>query len=178
MGKADQGVAASRDRYPVIPRTLCFIMDGQDVLLLHGAPDKRIWPDLYNGVGGHLERDEDVWTAAVREMQEETGLEVRDVRLCGVINVDAGEGQAGVLIFVFAAQATGRETKPSAEGSLEWVPLDCVMGLDLVEDLPSILPYVLGQTAAKAPFFAHSSYDEDDELVMVFASRCPPNSED
>lgn len=170
MGKADQGVAASGERYHVIPRTLCFITDGSDVLLLRGAPHKRIWPNLYNGVGGHVERDEDVWTAAVREMQEETGLDVRDVRLSGVINVDAGGGDAGVLIFVFTAQATGRETKPSAEGSLQWVPLDGVMELELVEDLPLILPHVLGRPAGAAPFFAHTSYDEKDEMMMVFAS--------
>jgi len=169
MGKADQGVGASFDRYRVIPRTLCFITHGNDVLLLRGAPDKRIWPNLYNGVGGHVERDEDIWTAAVREMQEETGLDVRDVRLCGVINVDAGRGDAGVLVFVFTAQATGRETKSSDEGSLEWVPLDRLMELDLVEDLPAILPRVLGRAAGALPFFAHTSYDEDDELVMVFA---------
>lgn len=174
MGKADQGVAASRERYQMIPRTLCFITQGDDVLLLRGAPDKRIWPNRYNGVGGHVERDEDVWTAAVREMQEETGLEVHDVRLCGVINVDAGEGQAGVLVFVFTAQATSRATVPSAEGSLEWVPLDRVAELDLVEDLPLILPRVLGRPAGARPFFAHTHYDEDDELVMVFASPAPP----
>jgi len=172
MGKAGQGVAVSRDRYHVIPRTLCFITHGNDVLLLRGAPNKRIWPNQYNGVGGHVERDEDIWTAAVREMQEETGLDVRDVRLRGVINVDAGGGDAGVLIFVFTAQATGRETKPCDEGSLQWVPRDRVMELDLVEDLPLILPHVLGQIAAEEPFFAHSSCDENDELTMVFAS--PP----
>jgi len=29
------------------------------VLLLRGAPKKKIWPDQYNGVGGHVKPDED-----------------------------------------------------------------------------------------------------------------------
>jgi len=169
MGKLDQGVAASRGRYHVVARTLSFITHGEDVLLLRGAPDKRIWPHRYNGVGGHVERDEDVLTAAVREMQEETGLHVREARLRGVIHVDAGDPQAGILLFIFTAAAARREVSPSPEGTLEWVPQQQVLDLDLVEDLPYILPRLLRMGADEAPFFAHYAYDDDDELTVTFA---------
>ena len=169
MGKLDQGVAASRGRYHVVPRTLSFITHGDDVLLLRGAPHKRIWPNRYNGVGGHVERDEDVLTAAVREMQEETGLEVRDVRLRGVIHIDAGDAQTGILLFVFTAAATTRQFSPSSEGTLEWVPQEQVLDLDLVEDLPHILPRLLSMAADEPPFFAQYAYDENDELTVTFA---------
>ena len=33
MGREDQGVAASRHRYHVVPRTLCFVRHGDEVLL-------------------------------------------------------------------------------------------------------------------------------------------------
>jgi len=169
MGEIDQTVTASRGRHHVVPRTLCFITHGDDVLLLRGAPDKRIWPNRYNGVGGHVERDEDVLTAAVREMQEETGLDVHDVRLRGVVNIDAGDPQAGVLLFIFTAEATGREFSLSPEGTLEWVPKEQVLALDVVEDLPLILPRVLSMGADEPPFFAHYAYDENDELIITFA---------
>ena len=169
MGKLDQAVAASRGRYHAVPRTLSFITHGNDVLLLRGAPDKRIWPNRYNGVGGHVERDEDVLTAAVREMQEETGLDVHNVRLRGVVNIDAGDPQTGILLFVFTAEATGREFSPSPEGTLEWVPREQVLGLDLVEDLPLILPRVLSMGADEPPFFAQYTYDQNDELRVTFA---------
>ena len=64
MPRADQGVAASRGRYQVVPRTLCFVTHEDAVLLLKGAPTKRIWPGRYNGLGGHVEPDEDVLAAA------------------------------------------------------------------------------------------------------------------
>ncbi|MDH7485098.1 MAG: NUDIX domain-containing protein [Anaerolineae bacterium] len=169
MGKQDQGIAVSRGRDHVVPRTLSFITHGEDVLLLRGAPDKRIWPNRYNGVGGHVERDEDVLTAAVREMQEETGLQVRNVRLRGVIHIDAGEAQTGILLFVFTAQAMERQLSPSREGTLEWVPRERLSSLDLVEDLPLILPRVLSMAADEPPFFAHYDYDEDDALIVTFA---------
>jgi 8-oxo-dGTP diphosphatase len=170
MGQADQKIIAGR--YQVIPRTLCFITHDDDVLLLRGAPDKPIWPNKYNGVGGHVEPDEDIHSAALREIREETGLAVRDLRLRGVINipVDAGNN-TGILVFVFTATATKREVQPSEEGTLEWIPHDRLAGLDLVEDLPILLPRVLAMDADKFPFFAHYSYDKQDRLAVTFAEE-------
>ncbi len=170
MGRADQGVADLRGRYLVVPRTLCFITHGDDVLLLRGAPDKRIWPGQYNGIGGHVEPGEDVYTAALREIREEAGLEVTDLRLCGVINVCPSPEGAGVLLFVFAARALHREVRPSAEGTPEWIPRDRIGDLDLVEDLPVLLPRVLAMGRDDPPFFAHYAYDEEDRLVVRFRS--------
>ncbi|MBP8252642.1 MAG: hypothetical protein KAX40_09770, partial [Herpetosiphon sp.] len=63
MGRDDQGINNSMHRWQVIPRVLCFVTAGDDsdryVLLLRGAPTKRIWANRLNGVGGHVERDED-----------------------------------------------------------------------------------------------------------------------
>jgi 8-oxo-dGTP diphosphatase len=58
MPSSEQGL--SFDRYVCIPRTLIFITRGDKVLLLKGAANKRIWANKYNGVGGHVERGEDV----------------------------------------------------------------------------------------------------------------------
>ena len=170
MGQADQGVQKSAGRYTAVPRTLCFITHGQDVLLLRGAPAKRIWPNKYNGVGGHVEAGEDILTSAVREMKEETGLDVADVRLRGIINVDAGQ-PTGILVFVFTARALGREVTPSHEGALEWVKQNQVTTLDLVEDLPQLLPRVLAMQPGEPPFFARYHYDEQDKLVITFAQH-------
>jgi 8-oxo-dGTP diphosphatase len=167
MGQADQRVLANR--YQVVPRTLCFITHGDDVLLLRGAPDKRFWPNQYNGVGGHVEPDEDVHSAALREIQEETGLEVRDLQLRGVINIPVDvDDDVGIIVFVFTAAASARDVRPSEEGTLEWVARDRLGQLDLVEDLPTLLPRVLAMGPDEPPFFAHYRYDERDELAIIF----------
>jgi 8-oxo-dGTP diphosphatase len=170
MGRSDQKVLPSR--YQVVPRTLCFVTHGDRLLLLRGAPDKRIWPNLYNGLGGHVEPDEDVFSAARREIAEEAGTDVRGLRLCGVANIEtAPDAGAGILLFVFYAEALSPDVRCSDEGELEWVPLDQVDELDLVEDLPTLIPRVMAMGPGAPPFFARYSYDEGDRLHITFAGE-------
>lgn len=179
MGANEQGADATAGRWITIPRTLCFITHGDDILLLKRAAHKRVFPGRYNGVGGHIERDEDPQTGALREMQEETGLDLTDVRFRGVIHVDAGAETSGILVFVFTAVATTRDFTDSDEGTLEWVPRERALELPLVEDLPILLPLLFDAPTGPAapPFFAHASYDEDDKLRLVFAGTRPADSD-
>ncbi len=170
MGAAEQGANAIDGRWLVIPRTLCFVTNGDDVLLLKRAAHKRVFPNQYNGVGGHIERNEDPLTSARREIREETGLDVRDVRLRAVHNIDAKE-QTGIVLFIFTAISDGRDVIDTDEGTLHWIPRGQVLNYDLVEDLPFILPRVLDMGTADLPLFVHVSYDEDDCIRLRFAEQ-------
>jgi 8-oxo-dGTP diphosphatase len=168
MPVSEQGLAASRHRYQIVPRVLCFVHAGDDVLLLKGAPTKKIWPGQYNGLGGHIERGESAAAAARREIREEAGLEVDDLRLRGVVLIDTGE-PVGIGLYVFTAQAQGRECRASPEGSLEWVPLGRVAELPCVGDVPVILQRLAAGEGGEAPVFsAHYRYDAAGALVMEF----------
>jgi len=174
MSRSGQGIEQSRARWHAVPRTLSFVLNGGDVLLLRGAPTKRIWPNLYNGLGGHVERDEDVYASAAREIREESGLQVHDLRLCGVTVIDAGDPQTGILMFAFTATSNSRATQPSDEGTLEWVPRDRLAEYDLVADLRVILPHILAMPDDAPPYFARYSYDAGDRLVIEMGGRITP----
>ncbi len=167
MPAADQGVALSQNRYQWVPRVLCFVTSGPEVLLLRGAPTKRLWAGKYNGLGGHVERGESVHAAALREIREEAGLEVRDLRLRGVIAVDAGPA-VGIGLFVFTAEAQRRAVAASAEGTLHWVRPEHLAQLDAVEDLPTLLPYLLARPLDAPCFGARYYYSADQKLVVEF----------
>ncbi len=155
----------TKDRYMFIPRTAIFLRCEDEYLLIKGAPTKRLWAGKYNGVGGHVERGEDLLSSARRELLEETGL-AADLWLCGTVVVDAGE--TGVCLFVFCGENIQGQIRAGGEGSVEWVGREAVSNLPVVEDLPILLEKIHSMQRGDPPFSARSYYDEDDKLTVVF----------
>ena len=107
--------------------------------------------------------------AAAREILEESGLKVDQLRLRGVVTVDTGE-PAGIGLFVYTAQALSRETVASDEGTLEWVPLAEVAARDCVEDVPILLGQMARQATSAPPFSANYRYDAARRLKIDFTA--------
>ena len=98
----------------------------------HARPDDLHY-GRYNGLGGKLERDEDVVSGMRRELREEAGIEAVELQLCGTISWP-GFGRNGEDWLAFIFLITGWQGTPPAanhEGVLEWVPLQRVLDLSL-----------------------------------------------
>jgi len=174
MLHSDQGI--SNDRYMIIPRVLIFIFSAKQVLLLKGAPNKHLWANLYNGIGGHIEHGEDILSAACRELKEEAGLEGIPLHLCGTMIVDAHGDKTGVGIFVFRGEYNDAMLTPSHEGQLEWIDPNNLDSIAVVEDLDTILPLVSKWEPGTPPFSAHYFYNENDPLVINFSLQSHDNN--
>lgn len=156
-----------KNRYSVIPRTLILLIQEGKVLLQKGAANKKIWAGRYNGLGGHIERGEDVLSAAKRELKEESGLDCLDLHQCGCVMIDVDKDQ-GILMFVFSGSNISGDLIHSEEGLLEWVELEKVSAFPVVEDIPMLLEKI-EKTTNGTIFFGHYGYSEEGKLIADFS---------
>ncbi|MBI3821215.1 MAG: 8-oxo-dGTP diphosphatase [Planctomycetes bacterium] len=134
--------------------TLGYVLspDRQQVLMIH----RNRRPDdahlgKYNGLGGKLERDEDVVAGMKREIREEAGIECTSLSLRGTISWPGfGKNGEDWFGFIFLIDAwTGSPKADSPEGTLEWIAIDKVLDLPLWEGDRYFVPLVFDRNGAQ-----------------------------
>ncbi len=151
--------------FAIIPRTLCFLLRNNELLLLRIASGRGAWSGLLNGIGGHIQRGEDPLSSAKREIFEETGLKPSDLRLCGVVMIDT-QDEIGIGLYIFVGNCPTGDIRSSEEGEPLWVPVKSIDEFDLVEDLPTIIPSALDSYQKGVPFSALYHYDNTGNLTI------------
>ena len=128
----------------------CIIFDNQNRLLLQKRSDCEKWGFL----GGMVESGESVSETAVREVKEESGLEVEITSLFGVYSKYFAEftngDQAQPIIHMFKAKVTGGELIEKNEETLELKYFDltnvpelfCKQHRDILDDIVAGREYV------------------------------------
>jgi 8-oxo-dGTP diphosphatase len=99
---------------------------------------------LFNAPGGKIESHEDPYEACLRELHEETGLRVRELRLRAILTVVTRTTGAQWLLFVFVADRPPGPADPIAtdEGELRWIPIEEIVHVPVPSDIPLIIPHL------------------------------------
>ena len=116
---------------------LCLIQDGNRILLQNRV--KEDWKG-YTFPGGHVEPGEYFVAAVVREMKEETGLDIINPRMVGIKQFPITGGRYIVLLFK-ATEFSG-EVVSSEEGEMEWIDIDELSRVNVVEDFRDLLKVI------------------------------------
>ncbi len=107
-----------------------------EILLLKRAAQKKVLPNVYNGIGGRLETNETLLQGLLRECREEIGTDaVTDIELKAILTVHDDFGDWLIFGYHGLIQKSLVTTGPMSEGVLEWVPKKKVPAKELVPDL-------------------------------------------
>ena len=141
--------------------TLCYLLRGNDVLMLHRVKKKNdINHDKWIGIGGKFEFEESPDECLLREAKEETGLTLTSWRCRGVVTF-LSEGGEGEYMYLFTAAGWEGELKECDEGDLQWISREFLDSLPKWEG-DRIFLDLLWQDA---PFFLLTLRYRGDRLV-------------
>ncbi len=98
---------------------LCMICDGQGNILVQDRL-KEDWPGI-TFPGGHVEYGESFAQSVIREVKEETGLDIEAPILCGIKQFRTEEDERYVVLFYKTDRFSGT-LRDSGEGKVFWIP--------------------------------------------------------
>jgi len=84
--------------------TLCYINDGHKTLMLHRVKKKDdVHEGKWNGLGGKFIAGESPEDCVIREVKEESGLDITKPTFCGVMTFPEFKDGEDWLVFLFRA---------------------------------------------------------------------------
>lgn len=116
--------------YKCIISNMCMVYKGDMILVINRT--KSDWPGL-SFPGGHLEENETLEESVIREMKEETGLEIKNPKLCAIKEWDWGNG-VRYLGLLYKTNDFKGELKSSNEGEVFWINKKDINKYELSQD--------------------------------------------
>lgn len=100
---------------------MCMIYDGQGNVLV----EEKLVHDTKGLIfpGGHVENNESVVDSMIREIKEETGLTISNLKLCGIKDWVEEDGSR-YMVFLYKTNTYSGDIQSSSEGEIFWMSLN------------------------------------------------------
>ena len=107
--------------------------DGKYLMLHRTKKENDANKDKWIGIGGKLEAGESPFDCAKREVEEETGLTVNDLRYRGIVTFVSNECPTEYMHLFHTTSYEGEVNKNCDEGVLEWIEKKKLLSLPIWE---------------------------------------------
>ena len=147
--------------------TLCYIEKENKYLMLHRTSKKKDGnKEKWIGVGGHFEKGESPEECLLREVKEETGLELTSYQFRGIVTFISDEWPDEYMCLYTADRYTG-DIGNCDEGELVWVEKGKIMDLNIWEGDKICLKLL----TENQPFFSLKLEYKGDKLVNTVLNK-------
>jgi 8-oxo-dGTP diphosphatase len=133
--------------------------ENQFLLLKRAKPPHR---GKYVPVGGKLEPYEDPYSAAKRELEEETGLRIDQLQYCGVL-IETAPTNYNWQCNIYLANIDFITPPACDEGLLEWITFNEVENISTPPTDWQIYQYIM----QGRPFALNAIYDAELNLISM-----------
>ncbi|MBS1480317.1 MAG: 8-oxo-dGTP diphosphatase [Christensenellaceae bacterium] len=115
---------------------MCMVYDGAGNILVQNRRNPN-WPGI-TFPGGHVEHGESFSGSVIREVKEETGLDIQRPVLCGVKQFQTKEDARYVVLFYKTDRFSGM-LRSSEEGDVFWIKRSELETYSLADDFEKML---------------------------------------
>ena len=115
--------------------------------------------------GGHLEDGESIVDSCVREIKEETGLEITNLKSCGTIHWCNSKTFERYIVFLYYTESfSGELFEETDEGRVFWLSLEEAKKIKSENEFERYLPMFFGDEYSEA----FGLWNEDEEWDLIY----------
>lgn len=137
---------ASKRAESAIFTNMCMVYDGEGRILVQDRVDPG-WPGL-TFPGGHVEKGESFTRSVIREVKEETGLDILNPQLCGVKQFQTEFSERYVVLFFKTDEFFG-ELESSPEGRVFWIRPEELPNYSLSNDFDYMVKLMMADSLSE-----------------------------
>lgn len=145
----------------MILATLCYIKhDSHTLMVYRNKKPNDMHAGKWNGLGGKFEPGESPEECIIREVREESGLEIHNPRMHGLLMFPKFKSDDWYVFVFTASEFSGELTTNSPEGKLEWILDNELTSLNLWESDKIFFPWL-----ERNDFFSAKFIYNGDEMI-------------
>lgn len=115
--------------------------------------------------GGHIEKGESFTDSAVREVKEETGLDIKNPKLCGAVHWCHKDTDERYIVLLYkTTQFSGELVDKTDEGEVFWINKEDFSNYQLSPNFSTYLKVFLSDDNEA---FGLYNKDGDDEMIIL-----------
>ena len=115
--------------------------------------------------GGHIEKCESFTDSAVREVKEETGLDIKNPKLCGTVHWCHKDTDERYIVLLYkATEFSGELLDKTEEGEVFWIKKEDFRNYQLSPNFSTYLKVFLSDDNEA---FGLYNKDGDDEMIIL-----------
>ena len=129
-----------------------FVRKDGKILVLKRSEQKKIAPGFFHPAGGKVDQNEEPLRASKRELMEETGLTVKNIRLEAVVTeIEPHKPNENWLIFHYSGDYESGEIKQTLEGEFVWLTKEELTNCDnLFPSVKALIKYIVDENQGTA----------------------------
>ena len=167
-------VNSTVNKHTIVICANMFVRKDGKYSMLRRSASKIDLPNQLHSVGGKIDDGEDPLLAARRELKEEAGLTVKNIRLEAVLTEimpnDHPLYDTNWLIYYFSGDYNSGALKGTEEGELVWMSPDEIIQDNMFVSLKEIVKHILNPNDGLV--FARFVYDKDLHIIDKQINIC------